>query len=333
MRYETKIVGFTEIETCAACIKNGGIVAFPTETVYGLGGDAFNEKAAEKIYEAKNRPADNPFIVHVHDISEIEKVGYLTPDAKKVFEAFAPGPITVVLKKRAEIPLKVTAGLDTVGVRIPSHDVARAFLKACNTPVAAPSANISKKVSPTLAEHVYSDLNGKIEYILDGGMSDVGIESTVISLVKEPVILRPGAVTYSMLRKVLPDITVHNGEVDGTPASPGMKYKHYSPEVPCVLFSDTNSLMFEYNKICNQGKKPIVLCLSDKSEELQKRGANVCSMGKTIEEVAGNMFALMRHYESRSDYIFIQSVQSNGIGEAVMNRLIKSCGGRHVPGL
>ena len=324
----TKIGKNEIIDECAELIKKGEIVAFPTETVYGLGGDAFNEEAVKKIYEAKNRPSDNPFIVHVADIEDIEKAAYLTEEAERIFKAFSPGPITIVLKKKKEIPYCVTAGLDTVGIRIPSHPMAREFLRKCGTPIAAPSANVSKRVSPTSAQYVYEDMNGKIPAIIDGGQCEVGIESTVLSLVgDEPIILRPGAITEEMLIEYLPKVKNHSGKVTIAPA-PGMKYRHYSPIVPCVLFSSVDNAINEYEIRLGEGKNPVILADYKVCELLNGKNIKCISLGRTGEEIAHNIFDYLRKYEKTNGYIIIQAIKGTGIETGIMNRLIKSSHGK-----
>lgn len=322
------IIGKEElIDTCAELIKNGEIVAFPTETVYGLGGDALNENAVKKIYEAKNRPSDNPFIVHVPSVEDVEKAAYMTDEARRIFEAFAPGPITIVLKKKETIPYCVTAGLDTVGIRIPSHPMAREFLRKCGTPVAAPSANLSKKVSPTTAERVFEDMNGRIPAILDGGPCSVGIESTVLSLAgDEPVILRPGAITIEMLMPYLPKVKNFSGKITVAP-SPGMKYTHYSPIVPCVLFSCAENAVEEYRK--QKELSPVILGLDETMRRIRAKSPDVfcVGLGETAEAFAEHIFEALRTYEKTNGYIIVEALRGDGIEYGIMNRLLKSSRG------
>ena len=295
----TKIGKEEIIKECAELIKKGEIVAFPTETVYGLGANALDENAVKKIFVAKNRPSDNPFIVHVNSISDAEKVAFVTEDAKKIFEKFSPGPITVVLKKKPIVPDCVTAGLDTVGIRMPSHKLAQEFLRECGVPIAAPSANVSKKVSPTEAQFVYDDLNGKIPAIIDGGRCDVGIESTVISLAGDrPVILRPGAITKEMLEEHITGVSNFSGKVDVAPA-PGMKYVHYSPIVPCVLYSTTNGAMAEYDLRQAEGKNPIILAESADCEVFKSKDYNCIDLGKDSNQFMHEIFAKLRICEKK----------------------------------
>lgn len=325
MVFDTKVGGYELIEEAAKLLNEGEIVAFPTETVYGLGGDATNIEAIEKIFAAKNRPSDNPFIVHVSSIEAVDKVAYINEDAKRIFEAFAPGPITIVLPKKPCIPDAVTAGLSTVGIRIPSHPMAQELLRKCNCPIAAPSANTSKRVSPTKACYVYEDMIGKIPLILDGGTCDVGIESTVLSLASEiPTILRPGAITIDMLSKYLPEIKNHKGEVV-VASAPGMKYIHYAPIVPSFMFHKLTTAFSLYKKYTNENKKVIVLV---KKANLKKmEGLNALSMGESAEDIAHNIFSLLRECEKEYDVILIQALSNSGIEGSVMNRLIKSCRG------
>ena len=216
-------------------IREGGLVAFPTETVYGLGGDAMNPESSKKIYAAKGRPSDNPLIVHISDLSEIDRVVRKVPEtALRLARRFWPGPLTMILEKGEEVPLETTGGLETVAVRMPGNDIAAALIRESHTPIAAPSANRSGRPSPTLARHCAEDLDGKIEMILDGGAVGIGLESTIVDLSTEiPTILRPGYITLSMIREILPQAQVDAGIIRADsgikPKAPGMKYRHYAP--------------------------------------------------------------------------------------------------------
>ncbi|MBR6484465.1 MAG: threonylcarbamoyl-AMP synthase [Clostridiales bacterium] len=221
------------MKVAAAAVRDGEVVAFPTETVYGLGADALNKDAVKKIFEAKGRPGDNPLIVHIYDKSQIDDIASeITPLAQKLMDAFMPGPITVIVKKSSSIPDEVTAGLDTVGIRMPGSDTCRRFLSLCGCPVAAPSANLSGSPSPTSALHVLNDMDGRIFAIIDGGECEVGLESTVVDATgKEPVILIPGAVTKAMIDEATSsDIGSETLKEGQTPKAPGMKYRHYAPD-------------------------------------------------------------------------------------------------------
>ena len=321
----TIIGGYEYIDEAAELIKSGEIVAFPTETVYGLGGNALDKSAIEKIYIAKNRPKDNPFIVHVTDIEQADKVAFISDDAKKIFEQFAPGPITVVLPKRDCIPYEATAGLDTVGIRMPSHPMCREFLRACGLPIAAPSANVSKRVSPTRAEYVYEDMNGRIPLILDGGECQVGIESTVLSLCTDvPTILRPGIITAEKLIEFLPAVKTHTGEVKVAPA-PGMKYKHYAPAVPCYMFDGTVVANKFYDEEKAKGHNPVILAKGD----IKRFGLrDAISLGKDGVEIAHSVFFSLRECEKKYRVILIEKLSDTGEEGSVMNRIIKSCEGK-----
>ena len=234
-----------ELKEASAVIRSGGLVAFPTETVYGLGGDATNPEASRKIYAAKGRPSDNPLIVHIADFSQLRNIVAEVPqEAEKLAEAFWPGPLTMILRKNDVIPYETTGGLDTVAIRMPSHPVARAFLQDSGCMIAAPSANTSGRPSPTTAQHVWGDLHGKIEILLDGGPVGIGIESTIVDLSEErPMILRPGFITQEMLSAVLGDVGVDPGLASENskqpPKAPGMRYRHYAPKADLTLVEGT----------------------------------------------------------------------------------------------
>ena len=295
------------LEKGAEIIRAGGLVAFPTETVYGLGADAMNDEAVNSIFRAKGRPNDNPLIVHVCSKEQMKELGYWNDNAEAVYEAFMPGPITMVLKKK-QLPPEVTAGLDTVGLRFPVHPDAQKFL-ALAGPVAAPSANLSGKPSPTCAQHVFTDFDGKIPLIIDGGECGVGVESTVISLAERPVLLRPGGITPEQLKAVLPDMYIHeavlkNIALDAV-ASPGMKYKHYAPQARVVL---TRS----------DGKALLADALA--------HGVRAELFGDERAEVqAHELFARLRQADEMGLELVIFSTPScDGVGLSVMNRLLRA---------
>lgn len=312
-------------------IKNGGIVAFPTETVYGLGASVFNEKAVRSIYEAKGRPSDNPLIVHVADKTQISQVAReINKNAQLLIDKFMPGPITVVLPKRKEIPDCVTGGIDTVGIRIPEHEGARKFISACGCPIPAPSANSSGKPSPTNAKHVFDDLNGKIPLILDGGECSGGVESTVISLCgKKPLLLRPGLVTHEMLESVLGHVDIHpavleNNKVDKA-ASPGMKYKHYSPSARVLIVDGKIESAVKLYKMAEEmGRKPLIMW---NSEEIKSFSGSCYALLEHNDSgiAAKNLFSLLRKAdEEQYDTVFITSVDKRGTGLSVMNRMLRA---------
>ena len=295
------------LEKGAEIIRAGGLVAFPTETVYGLGADAMNGEAVNSIFRVKGRPNDNPLIVHVCSKEQMKELGYWNDNAEAVYEAFMPGPITMVLKKK-QLPPEVTAGLDTVGLRFPVHPDAQKFL-ALAGPVAAPSANLSGKPSPTCAQHVFTDFDGKIPLIIDGGECGVGVESTVISLAERPVLLRPGGITPEQLKAVLPDMYIHeavlkNITLDAV-ASPGRKYKHYAPQARVVL---TRS----------DGKALLADALA--------HGIRAELFGDERAEVqAHELFARLRQADAMGLELVIFSAPScDGVGLSVMNRLLRA---------
>lgn len=320
----TEIKGIEGVDQGAEIIKGGGIVAFATETVYGLGADAFNSKAVRKIFQAKGRPQDNPLIVHLSDTKDIDKVAYATENAIELFKAFSPGPLTIVLKKKSSLPNEITAGLDTVGIRIPKHYVARQLIEKAGTPIAAPSANTSSRISPTTALHVYEDMNGKIPLIIDGGECEVGIESTVLDLTKDtPVILRPGAVTAEMLLGYLPQVKNHMGQIKVAPA-PGMKYKHYAPIVDCVLARTALSALNEYHRAISQHKKAVIL---GRNNYIDRSDVSFIQLGETSQQIAKNLYKTMRDAEKKYDLIIVEEFSNCQLEYSIMNRLIKSTQG------
>ncbi len=285
-------------------IRNGGLVSFPTETVYGLGANAFSADAVSKIFEAKGRPSDNPLIVHISDISEVYSVAEEVPDAAvMLFEAFSPGPLTVVLKKKDSLPDIVTAGLSTVAVRIPSHPIARALIKAAGVPIAAPSSNLSGRPSPTEAEHVIADMMGRVDAIIDGGACSVGVESTVVEIVGDAVnILRPGGITKADIEKVLSNVSVDRhvtsevkaGEV---PKSPGMKYKHYAPDAEVtVVTGDRDKAAAKIRELIKQksGTSTGVMCYDGYAFDCE----TVLYMGEDNIKYAERLFGSLRQFDA-----------------------------------
>jgi L-threonylcarbamoyladenylate synthase len=320
----TRILGEDGIAEAAAIIRSGGIVAFPTETVYGLGADAKNPDAIKKIFAAKGRPQDNPLIVHISRSSQAAEVAYVTEAALRLFDRFSPGPLTIVLKKKAVVPKEVTAGLSTVGIRIPKHDMARKLIDLADTPVAAPSANISSRISPTTAAHVYEDLAGAIPLIIDGGQCEVGIESTVLDMSGDiPTILRPGWITQEMLLEVLPLVQNHKGEIK-TAASPGMKYKHYAPTVECALAESAQSALKGYKELAAQGKNPVII---GRKGYVAEDGINFISAGTDAQQFARNIYKLMREAEKKYGFIIIEKFSNADLERSIMNRLEKSTQG------
>ena len=319
---KTIIAGIDKIEKAAQLIKDGQIVAFPTETVYGLGANALNPQAVKKIFEAKGRPQDNPLIVHISKWQEAEKFAYTNELSDRLFQAFSPGPITLVLKKKKIINDVITAGLDTVGIRIPAHYIARKLIELSNCPVAAPSANTSSRLSPTRAEDVYEDLQGKIPLIIDGGDCHRNRKYCNRLDGDIPTILRPGSVTAKMLLEVLDEVKNHTGEVK-VASSPGMKYKHYASIVDCVLARSLKSALVEYDRAEKEGKKVVIMG----REGYLKDGRNFISLGKTPEEVARNLYKSLRKAEKEFDLIIIEEFSFDDLEYSIMNRLLKSTQG------
>lgn len=310
----------------------GELVAFPTETVYGLGAVATNETAVKKIYAAKGRPSDNPLIVHIGTFDELESyVEDISDQARKCMDAFWPGPLTMILKVKPNVLAKsVTAGLDTVGIRMPNHPVALKLLRKLGKPVAAPSANRSGKPSPTEGIHVEQDLAGKIPMILDGGATGVGVESTVIDLTLEtPVILRPGAITKEMFEKVIGPVKqpTHIEQKQGAPRAPGMKYKHYAPNAPVLLIEkDKEQVADAILDLKQQGYK-VALLAPQSFEKLTPDW--FFTLGENQEEMAANLFHALRACDlTEADMVLATVTTTQGVGAAIMNRLEKSAGGK-----
>lgn len=326
---ETRIVKAEQgLDEAVSIIKSGGLVVFPTETVYGLGADALNPQAVKAIFEAKGRPQDNPLIVH---ISDVEQVGEIAVDVPHVFyelaKKFMPGALTVVLPKSDKIPDVVTAGGNTVAVRMPDNVVARELI-ARSSPLAAPSANRSKHVSPTTAQHVYDDLCGRVPLILDGGPCGVGIESTVLDLTCDcPTILRPGAVTPAMLAEVLGEV-LENGKVIKIAKSPGMKYEHYAPVVTTVAAVSVQSAVECYDRAVREGKHPALVFRDIYRDVTQDR--DIVSLGVTVDDYMRNIYAALRRAEKDFDYIIVEILEGDGIAKSVMNRVMKAAGGKTV---
>ena len=340
-----------ELKEAAGILRSGGLVAFPTETVYGLGGNALDEDAARKIYAAKGRPSDNPLIAHVSCVEEVAPLVKEIPEAgRKLMEAFWPGPLTMIFPKSEKVPYGTTGGLDTVAIRMPDDPVANRLIALAGVPVAAPSANTSGRPSPTTADHVWQDMNGRIEMIIDGGPVGIGVESTIVDVSSEvPAVLRPGAITMEMLEAVLGDVSVDPAilgplSADVRPKAPGMKYKHYAPKADLTLVEpedvdrenglDEKQLQAMIGKVRELSRGKIeagcrvgVIC-TDESRHCYTDGA-VRSIGerKSQASVAHNLYALLREFDDLGvDYIFSESFPKDHLGQAIMNRLSKAAG-------
>lgn len=328
-----------EIKEAAEEIKNGNLVLFPTETVYGIGANALNAEAVRKVFIAKGRAQDNPLIVHVCSIEMVEKiVQEITPLEKKLMEKFWPGPLTIIFNRKSEkiIPNVVTANLDTVGIRMPSNKIAKKLIQEAGVPIAAPSANISGKPSGTKVEDIIEELDGKVQYILDGGVTDIGLESTVIKIDNGVIdILRPGKVTKEELQEVANQVEIDLhvlGKVEKNEkvASPGMKYRHYAPNTKCMMVYSNNEedMINKINEITldmqNENKKVLVLGREKHINSYIVK--NKWNMGGELEEVAKNIFTLLRKVDKEKvDLVIIEGVGENGLGLAITNRLIRAC--------
>lgn len=316
-------------------IASGGLAAFPTETVYGLGASALDEKAAEKIYAAKGRPSDNPLIVHICSKEQIsDAAAEIPPYAHKLIDKFMPGPVTVILKKNKNIPDAVTAGLDTVGVRFPSNPIARELIRLAGCPIAAPSANLSGKPSPTEARHVIDDMYGRIECIIDGGACDVGVESTIIDASGElPSLLRPGGITPEMIREVCPDMEI-DGHVfkeakpDERPKCPGTKYRHYAPDAEVIVVEGgRENVRAKINELIRENKNKTVGALTMYGSAYDD--AVIISAGETDKDYAKRLFGALREFDALgTEVIFAEFREGGGVGTAVQNRLYRAAGGK-----
>jgi len=319
------------LSEAAGILRSGGLVVFPTETVYGLGGDGTNSEAAKKIYAAKGRPSDNPLIIHIASPQDAEPFAQTNDTFYKLAKAFMPGPLTVILPKKDTIPLSVTGGLPTVAIRCPSHPVAQSLIRAAGIPIAAPSANLSGKPSPTCAAHVIDDLTGRVDMILDGGSCEIGLESTIIKLDGEDaILLRPGAITADALRCVCRSVTVAPAVLaqlgaDERPQSPGMKYRHYAPEVPLVLLDGEEEDILSFLKAERSRRHCAVLCYS---EELPLVGGeNILDIGRAedLETQAKNLFTALRMADKLDvEVIYAHLPPQDGIGLALYNRMIRA---------
>ncbi len=322
------------VQKAGVWISCGEVVALPTETVYGLGGNANSEEAIDKIFLAKGRPSDNPLIVHISERKQLsELVSHIPLIAEKFMNAFWPGPLTLILPKTEQVSEKVTGGLSTVAVRMPDHPVAQAVIKAAGVPVAAPSANRSGRPSPTTAEHVRHDLDGRIAGIVDGGPTGYGLESTVVDCTRDvPMILRPGGVTREDLEKVAGVVEVDPALISDNevPRSPGLKYRHYAPDAPLSLVEGSSAFLQEKIKeVEEEGLKAGVITVDELIHEIH--ADHVISYGSkdNIKEVAAKLYDTLRRADKlEADVLFSVTFPKKGVGTAIMNRLEKAAGGR-----
>lgn len=327
-----------KIRVAGEILKKGGLVAFPTETVYGLGANALDEEAAAKTYTAKGRPSDNPLIVHIARMEDLDSIVQSMPKAaKKIAGNFWPGPLTMIFEKSEIVPYGTTGGLDTVAVRMPSDEIARQLILAGGGYVSAPSANTSGRPSPTTASHVQDDLDGKIEMILDGGPVDIGLESTIIDMtVVPPMILRPGAVTREMLQEIVGEVAVDrtliNSQSKEAPKAPGMKYRHYAPKAQLIVVEgEDKDVAAEINRQAKakteQGFNVGIIATEETMSDYIC--GEVKSIGTRTDEmtIASHLYSVLREFDQEDiDYIYSEAFATDGIGSAVMNRLLKAAG-------
>lgn len=332
------------IAQAAAIIQRGGLVAFPTETVYGLGANALDAQAIRRIYSAKQRPASDPVIAHIAHVNELQRLAVEIPDAAyQLAEAFWPGPLTLVLVRGSHVPPEIATGLATVAVRMPSHPVAHALIAAAGVPIAAPSANTFTRPSATTAAHVLEDLNNHVDIVLDGGAATIGIESTVIDMTQDnPVILRPGGLTVDRLREVLPEIVQMDSsklsQLDNEPSSsPGMMIKHYSPRAEVILFDggDTRRVLAAMrqtaHELADAHKRVGILTTNEEADQFTDTGARIISMGsrRNYEQIAHVLFGAMRALDNQKvDKILVRAYERDGLGLAIWDRLLRSAEGR-----
>ena len=331
----------TEIERAAAVIRAGGLVVFPTETVYGLGGDGLSARAAEKIYAAKGRPSDNPLIIHISDPADARRYTTPSPEAWDLYErlarAFMPGPLTVILPRAEVVPLSTTGGLDTVAVRCPSHPIAHALIEAAGVPIAAPSANLSGKPSPTEASHVIHDLDGRVDVIIDGGECDIGLESTIVKIDVDTdgaylTLLRPGGITYDALTLVSARVEVARAvseqlAADEKPLSPGMKYRHYAPSSPLILLDGEPEDVLRYLQGKQSCEVCAILCYDEEIPHLAPDGLLPIGAREDVASHAHNLFARLREADAvdpQPTAIYAHLPSRDGLGLALYNRMIRA---------
>ena len=333
MRTELLKVTEDSLKLAAELLKDGQVVGIPTETVYGLGADALNEHAVHQIFAAKERPADNPLIVHVADFADLEPLCHVNDMAKKLSDAFWPGPLTMILPKKDCVPTVVTAGLDSVAIRMPSHPAAQQIIRLSGCPIAAPSANRSGRPSPTQAQHVFEDMNGRIPLIIDGGESDVGVESTVVSLTGDTaIVLRPGGITPEMIAAVLGECEVADSVMrplrEGEEApSPGMKHKHYAPKAPMTLYAGDKNAVAAH--ICNAyDQTPVKALILAAHDHLPLYGQReTFDLGPDAASAAHALFAALRYADQLGvERVFSEAYPEEGVGLALMNRMARAAG-------
>lgn len=327
------------IKLAGGIIQAGGLVAFPTETVYGLGGDALNPDSAKKIYAAKGRPSDNPLIVHIADFENIYRIASEVPEtAVKLADAFWPGPLTMILKKSVVVPKETTGGLETVAVRMPSDPIAAGLIRCAGGYIAAPSANLSGKPSPTAARYVIEDMDGRIDVIIDGGEGKIGLESTIVDLtVNPPQILRPGYITKEMLEDILKlkvdtDVTMMSNDSGQAPRAPGMKYRHYAPQGELTIVEGQAEQVVRYindTAVMERKKGEKVGVIATGEQQGNYRADVIKNLGDRSDEesIARHLYTVLREMDDEGvTKIYSESFESKGFGQAIMNRLLKAAG-------
>jgi len=333
-------IAYDKIEDAAKTIQNGGLVLFPTETVYGIGANGLDENAVRKIFEAKGRAQDNPLILHIANTDMLDQIATdITELEYKLMDAFWPGPFTIILNKKEIVPGLVTGGLDTVAVRMPANIIANKLIQYAGLPIAAPSANISGKPSGTCLEDIYSELADKMDYIIDGGKCEVGLESTVIKVDNGQVkILRPGKITKEQIEEIINNVEYDKHifedlKPNETVLSPGMKYKHYAPETKCVLvYSKENGKMIaKINELAKDNDNNLVICSNENVDKYKAEIVLNYGSNNKKGEIASNIFTLLRKVDTLDvDTVYIEGIEKEGIGIAIMNRLIRACSHNYI---
>ena len=326
---------YSKLKVAGEIIKNGGLVLFPTETVYGLGANGLDENAVKKIYIAKGRKQDNPLILHVSNFDMISKIAKNISDMEyRLMKTFWPGPFTIILERTEIVPDIVTAGLDTVGIRMPSGTIAREIISYADVPIAAPSANISGRPSGTNIVDIFEELSDKVDYIVDGGECEVGLESTVVRVIDGiPNILRPGKISPEDIKKAVGIVKIDEHilkdiEIDEKVLSPGMKYKHYAPKADCILvYSEENEKMIKkIQELTKKYTNPLVISCNENAKYYDAKNKILYGSKENLNEIAQNIFKDLRKVDSfKPDIVIIEGVKNDGIGLAIMNRLIRAC--------
>lgn len=323
------------IKEAGKSIQKGELVLFPTETVYGIGANGLEEEAVKKIFIAKGRKQDNPLILHIANMEMLEQIAQnITKLEYQLMEAFWPGPFTIILERKPSVPDVVTGGLNTVGIRMPSNRIAQKLMEYSKVPIAAPSANLSGRPSGTNIQDIFEELSDKVDYIIDGGQCEIGLESTVVRVIDQEVhILRPGKITKEQIQKIAEKVVIDShilGDLKPNEPvlSPGMKYKHYAPKAKCMLIysKENNKLVEEIKKRAKEYQNPLIVCHHHNIRQYEAEKTMVMDMGETLEEISKNAFKVLRKVDSyHPDIVIMEGVEKEGIGLAIMNRLLRAC--------